>query len=231
MSVKSLVNSIVLRYNTDRKREGDIIIMDDSYRMETDGFRLSTKERYGKVEITDVAIDKIPRIEYRGFTDDVNDALYKLTRLVLLSSQKNNDSNEVAITCSLAAGDPTDGFGIAYGEEHGVDVLSDTTSNHLIMNSTDCVVIILHNHPSTQTLSIEDIRFFLHFATVKVISVVSNQGTVHYLMKTDKYEYETAKGLYNECVEDLNKESSKKDIYLASLSFLSKCSEVGLFYS
>ena len=92
-------------------------------------------------------------------------------------------------------------------------------------------VIILHNHPSTQTLSIEDIRFFLHFATVKVISVVSNQGTVHYLMKTDKYEYETAKGLYNECVEDLNKESSKKDIYLASLSFLSKCSEVGLFYS
>ena len=205
--------------------------MDDLYRMETDDFRLSSKDRYKKVEITDVAIDKIPRIEYRGFTDDVNDALYKLTRLVLLSSQKNNDSNEVAITCTLAIEDPTVGFGIAYGEEHGVDVLSDTTSNHLIMSSTDCVVIILHNHPSTQTLSIEDIRFFLHFSTVKVISVVSNQGTVHYLMKTDKYEYDTAKKLYNECVFNLNIESSKKDIYLASLTFLSKCSEVGLFYS
>ena len=205
--------------------------MDRSFKSETDNYSLSSKERFRKVEITDVAIEKIPRIEYKGLSEDINDALYRLTRLVLLSSKENNDSNEVAITCSLTMENPVDGFGIAYGEEHGVDVLSDSTSNHLIMTSTDCVVIILHNHPSTQTLSIEDIRFFLHFATVKVISVVSNQGTVHYLMKTEKYEYETAKDLYSGCVEDLDINSSKKDIYLASLCFLSKCSEVGLFYS
>ncbi len=205
--------------------------MDKSYQMETDDLMLSSKERYKKVEITDVAIDKIPRIEYKGMSDEINDALYRLTRLVLLSSKQNNDSNEVAITCSIAENNPIGVFGIAYGEEHGVDVLSDSTSNHLIMNSKDCVIIILHNHPSIQTLSIEDIRFFLHFATIKVISVVSNYGAVHYLMKTDKYEYESAKDLYNENVKGLNKGSNKKDIYLASLSFLSKCSEVGLFYS
>ena len=72
---------------------------------------------------------------------------------------------------------------------------------------------------------------FLHYATVKVISVVSNQGTVHYLMKTDKYEYSAANSLYNDCIAGLEKQSNKKDIYLASLSFLSRCSEVGLFYS
>ena len=99
------------------------------------------------------------------------------------------------------------------------------------MSSTECVVIVLHNHPTTQTLSIEDLRFFLHYATVKVISVVSNQGTVHYLMKTDKYEYSAANSLYNDCIAGLEKQSNKKDIYLASLSFLSRCSEVGLFYS
>lgn len=213
------------------KAQGDDQMSINSNKTRLEEPALASKNRYQKVVITDTAIDKVPRIEYKGFSSEVNDALYRLTRLVLLSSQKNNDSNEVAITCSLAQDDPSANFGIAYGEEHSVDVLSDTTSNHLIMSSTACVVIVLHNHPTTQTLSIEDLRFFLHYATVKVISVVSNQGTVHYLMKTDKYEYNAANSLYNDCVAGLEKQSNKKDIYLASLSFLSRCSEVGLFYS
>ena len=40
-----------------------------------------------------------------------------------------------------AQDDPSENFGIAYGEEHSVDVLADTTSNHLIMSSTECVVM------------------------------------------------------------------------------------------
>lgn len=44
-------------------------------------------------------------------------------------------------------------------DEHGVDVCSDTISNHLLLTGNN--VAIIHNHPSTQTLSIEDIGFFL----------------------------------------------------------------------
>ena len=87
-----------------------------------------------------------------------------------------------------------------------------------------------YNHPSTQTLSVEDISFFLHFGTVKYIVVVTNQGTVHYLYKDEQYEYGKAKQLLDECVSQLNNKSSLKDYYYAGLSFLARCSEVGLYY-
>ena len=41
----------------------------------------------------------------------------------------------------------------------------------------------------------------------------------------DEYE------LFKECIHELEPGSSPKDLYLSALSFLAKCSEVGLYYS
>ena len=46
---------------------------------------------------------------------------------------------------------------------------------------------IVHNHPPTQTLSLQDVNLFLSNASIRVIVVVSNQGTVHYLRKDKDY--------------------------------------------
>ena len=46
---------------------------------------------------------------------------------------------------------------------------------------------IVHNHPSTQTLSLQDVNLFLSNASIRVSVVVSNQGTVHYLRKDKDY--------------------------------------------
>ena len=91
-------------------------------------------------------------------------------------------------------------------------------------------VVVLHNHPSTQTFSIQDIRFFIEFSVLEVMVVVSNQGTIHYLRREENYNLKKAAALFNECVENLEKDSPLTEVYLASLSFLAKSSEAGIYY-
>lgn len=192
--------------------------------------KLFAKKRDKKVYITDIAIEKIPLIQYKGLSDRENDVLHQLARLVLLTSQTENNSNEVAIICTLDGDDPWKEIGISFGNEHEVDICADTASNHLILSSQRCAVVVLHNHPSTQTLSIEDVRFFLHFESIRIMVVVTNQGTVHYLCKDKEYNYNASMELYNECIAELTAKSKVQEYYMASLTFLARCSEVGLFY-
>lgn len=76
--------------------------------------KLFAKKRDKKVYITDVAIEKVPLVQYRGLNDSENDVLHQLAKLVLLTSQTENDSNEVAITCALDGNDPWEEIGISF---------------------------------------------------------------------------------------------------------------------
>nr|WP_304580687.1 hypothetical protein [uncultured Acetatifactor sp.] len=188
------------------------------------------KRRDRKVYITDIAIDKVPYIKYDGFTDERNRIMQELAKDVLLLSKERNDSNEVAITCDLGAENPLGSFGVSLGTEHEVDILADTLSNHIIVSRESVAVVVLHNHPSTQTFSLQDIHFFIRHPMIEVIVVVSNQGTIHYLKRDIEYDYKKAFQLFQECICELGKDSLKMEMYMASLTFLAKCSEVGLFY-
>ena len=111
-----------------------------------------------------------------------------------------------------------------------MDVRADTLSNHILVSQKSVAVVILHNHPSAQTFSIQDIQFFIEFSSLEVMVVVSNQGTVHYLRREESYDLKKAVALFNECVEELEKDSPLTEVYLAALSFLAKSSEVGIYY-
>ena len=188
------------------------------------------KKRDKKVYITDIAINKVPLVQYNGFTDNQNQLMQKLAQEVLTVSKEQNDSNEVAITCDLGADNPLEVYGVSFGTEHEVDVRSDTLSNHILVSQKSVAVVVLHNHPSTQTFSIQDIRFFIEFSVKEVMVVVSNQGTIHYLRREENYNLKKAAALFNECVENLEKDSPLTEVYLASLSFLAKSSEAGIYY-
>lgn len=195
--------------------------------------RLTSKKRDRKVDITDISISKVPYIQYHGLNDEENRLLYDMAVTVLTLSRNSNNSNEVSVTVSLkdANTELADiDYGVCLGTEHSVDILSDPLSFHLIMSANDCVVAVLHNHPSTQTLSLEDISFFLAYASVRIILVVTNQGNIHYLCKEKDYDFNTAKILFDECVSDIKPNSSVKNVYYSGLKFLSRCSEVGLYY-
>lgn len=163
------------------------------------------KKRERKVYITEIAIDKVPFIQYKGFTDAQNRVMRELAQEVLMVSKDENDSNEVAITCDLGVDDPLEVYGVSFGTEHEVDVRADTLSNHILVSQKSAAVVVLHNHPSTQTFSIQDIRFFMEFASLEVMVVVSNQGKVHYLKREDRYDLKRAIALFNECVEGIKR--------------------------
>lgn len=188
------------------------------------------KKRDKKVYITDIAINKVPLVQYNGFTDNQNQLMQKLAQEVLTVSKEQNDSNEVAITCDLGADNPLEVYGVSFGTEHEVDVRADTLSNHILVSQKTVAVVVLHNHLSTQTFSIQDIRFFIEFSVKEVMVVVSNQGTIHYLRREENYNLKKAAALFNECVENLEKDSPLTEVYLASLSFLAKSSEAGIYY-
>lgn len=188
------------------------------------------KKHDKKVYITDIAINKVPFVQYKGFTDSQNQIMRELAQEVLTVSKDENDSNEVAITCDLGVNNPLEVYGVSFGTEHEVDVRADTLSNHILVSRESVAVIVLHNHPSTQTFSIQDIRFFIEFSVLEVMVVVSNQGTVHYLKREESYDLKKAAALFNECVENLKKDSPLTEIYLAALLFLARSSEVGIYY-
>lgn len=71
------------------------------------------------------------------------------------------------------------------GDEHSVTIAADTLSNHLLVSQDSIAVVVLHNHPSMQTFSLTDISFFLQYNNVRMMSVVSNYGKVHYLCKDE----------------------------------------------
>ena len=54
---------------------------------------------------------------------------------------------------------------------------------------------------------------------------------LEHLFNMEIEEQEDAFELFKECIHELEPGSSPKDLYLSALSFLAKCSEVGLYYS
>lgn len=109
------------------------------------------KKRNAKVWITEVAIEKVPFIEYKGLTEKQNENIQKIAQEVLRLSREQNESNEVAITCDLADENMMDNYGVAFGDEMSVSVNADTLSFHILMTAREATVIVLHNHPSTKT--------------------------------------------------------------------------------
>lgn len=139
------------------------------------GIPLMAKKRDHKIAITDEAISKVPYIRYRNIPEKEYDVIQGLAKQVLELAKEENHSNEVAITYSF---DPElvlsgeDLVGIHFGDEHSVDPLADSQTFHLIMQSKACAVVSLHNHPSLSLISLVDIRFFLQYHSIKLLTTI-----------------------------------------------------------
>lgn len=191
------------------------------------------KNRDHKVLITDIAIDKVPRIKYREIPEKENEVIYELARQVLLLSKEENDSNEVAITYRMNIDETEDDdeyIGVSFGTEHEVDPLEDTTSYHLIMSKRDCVVVSLHNHPSLSDISIVDMRFFIEYDSVKLLVIITNLGNISYIVKSSRYNKKEAISLYNEAVSKNNEASGLKGYQDAAKHFLNNCHSAGIVH-
>jgi hypothetical protein len=111
-----------------------------------------------------------------------------------------------------------------------VDPLNSTVAYHLIKGGGNCIVIVLHNHPSLSDFSISDVEFLLQHDKIKMMVVVTNLGSITYLVKTDKYNYYKAVELINTAISMNNEAKNLKDLQDAADYFLKKCDTVGIAY-
>lgn len=192
------------------------------------------KKRNHKIMITDEAIKKVPRIQYKNIPESEYDIIQELAKKVLQISKDKNNSNEVAITYSMDSMEliqkGEEYIGVALGSEHTVDPLSSTTAYHLVASAKDCIVIVLHNHPSLSDFSLSDIQFLLQYASVKMMVVVTNLGSISYLAKGKKYAFDKSVALFNEAVNSNNEAKDLKGLQKAADHFLKNCYSVGIDY-
>lgn len=182
--------------------------------------------------ITDEAIEKVPKIYYKNIPESEYDIIQELAKNVLRISKEENNSNEVAITYKMVGSeyfnDDEDCIGVTLGDEHAVDPLRNTTAYHLIASSAQCIVIVLHNHPSLSNFSLSDVHFFLQYDSVKMIVAVTNLGNISYLVKGKRCNYESAINLFNESATLHNEADDLKGFQKAANHFLKNCCSVGI---
>lgn len=192
------------------------------------------KKRDRKIMITNEAIRKVPRIKYKNIPESEYNTIQELARNVLRISKNENNSNEVAITYGMDSVERIqkgeEYIGVALGSEHGVDPISNTTAYHLVSSAEECIVIVLHNHPSLSDFSLSDVQFLLRYASVKMMVIVTNLGSTSYLVKGKGYAYEKAVALFNEAVSSNNEAKDLKGLQKAADHFLKNCYMVGIDY-
>lgn len=192
------------------------------------------KKRDHKIMITEEAINKVPKIKYKNIPDSEYNNIQELAKSVLRISKDENDSNEVAVTYSLNSAKLIElgekYIGVSLGSEHDVDPLSNATSYHLVTTERECVVIVLHNHPSLSDFSLSDIQFLLKYQSIKMLVVVTNLGAVTYLVKNPKFDFVKAVRLFNEAVDKNNIATNLNGLQEAADYFLKNSYNVGIDY-
>ena len=192
------------------------------------------KKKDHKIVITNEAIRKVPRIKYKNIPESEYNTIQELARNVLRISKNENNSNEVAITYGMYSVERIkkgeEYIGVALGSEHGVDPISNTTAYHLVSSVENCIVIVLHNHPSLSDFSLSDVQFLLRYTSVKMMVVVTNLGSISYLVKGKGYAYDKAVALFNEAVSSNNEAKNLKGLQKAADHFLKNCYMVGIDY-
>ena len=160
-------------------------------------------------EITDKAIENVPKVNISGYTDEQCGIIQKQHKELLEYSQKHNNNNEVAFVFDSSLENRKEFI----GSDDKIDFGRGFYGNEMT---------VLHNHPRNGSYSITDIIFFGDNTNVKTLTIVKNNGKVEYLTKGEAYNPEVFKlefdRLYRKIIK--NGTDSEKDKFVKT--FLNK---------
>lgn len=141
------------------------------------------------VKITQQAIDKVKYVYPNGYEKiDVENTLKRRKKL-LEYSMKFNNSYEVACVMNIKENSFTD---FIKGTKDTVDFLGNVDAYHLISSSQPRTLELMHNHPALSYFSLNDINVFMNYPTIKVMTIVTNQGKTWYINKLDAFDLHKA---------------------------------------
>ena len=160
-------------------------------------YALRQKNRGQKVAITDIAIQKVPLVAPNGANHQTAFFIQETHKELLRFAQKQNDSNEVACLLDLTTGEKLD---FVKGDQISVDIERDAASYHWLRNSPEKSLMLCHNHPGQSYFSDSDLVLFLEHGAIGTLSIVTNQGKVWTISKTQGYNFKTAFSEFKKCI-------------------------------
>ena len=160
-------------------------------------YALRQKNRGQKVAITDIAIQKVPLVAPNGADHQTAFFIQETHKELLRFAQKQNDSNEVACLLDLTTGEKLD---FVKGDQISVDIERDAASYHWLRNSPEKSLMLCHNHPGQSYFSDSDLVLFHEHGAIGTLSIVTNQGKVWTISKTQGYNFKTAFSEFKKCI-------------------------------
>lgn len=169
--------------------------------------------------ITDSVIKSVSRIKIPCLDNEENKKVQDFHQYLLNVSKNRNNSNEVGIIISL---DNWEHYCLL-GSENEISISKDCIARKIIQEAPYGSLIFMHNHPKNTVFSEQDLRSFFSADSIKVASVICNNGRIYLLVKLDNYSMVNAIYKYNCIMKTKPKGGAVKE-------FLRVCTEVGLQY-
>lgn len=126
-------------------------------------------------EITDKAIESVPKIKIDGYTDEQCELIQQHYKELLKYSRDNNDSKEVAFVMDSSMSSRKE----FVGSDDKLDFGSELYGKDLF---------VMHNHPRNSSYSITDLIFFRNSTNVKTLTIIKNSGGVEFITKTSEFD-------------------------------------------
>lgn len=162
-------------------------------------------------EITDKAIESVPKVNISGYTDEQCAMIQKQHKELLEYSREHNDNKEVAFVFD----GPLESRKEFMGSDDKIDFGRGLYGSN---------ITVLHNHPRNSSYSVTDIIFFGDNSNVKTLTIVKNNGKVEYLTKNEKFDSAVFKLEYDRLYRKIvkNGTDSEKDKFVKNLLNKSK---------
>ena len=142
-----------------------------------------------KVDITEQAIDKVKDEAPKSYTTEQKYFTQGLRKALLYYSQQHNNSNEVGCVLNPSK---LEASNYVKGLQDSVNLNSDTTANHMLLTAEKQSLEVIHNHPWLSYFSLADIAYFLKWDSIETLTIITNQGKIWYLRKTENFNRQDA---------------------------------------
>ena len=158
-------------------------------------------------EITDKAIESVPKIKIDGYTDEQCELIQQHHKDLLKYSRDNNDSKEVAFVMDSSMSSRKE----FVGSDDKLDFGSELYGKDLF---------VMHNHPRNSSFSDRDIRFIIGNDNIKTLTIIKNNGSVEILTKSGIYENRKALIELKRCYKKFVNRGTDEEINKAISAFL-----------
>lgn len=168
--------------------------------------------------ITDKAISRIPKVDIEGYTEEQCLEIQKQHKELLKFSKEQNENKEVAFVLkndvSKMITEPIK------GTDEKIDFGSALQGKDLF---------VMHNHPRNSSYSLNDIIEFIKNDSIKIFTIVKNDGNIEVLTKLKGYDRLSLLTELQRMGKKRIKTGSDSEYRKVIDKFLSKHQEGGLF--